>query len=76
MAKKLEDRIDEMFDTRVEFARAIDIDPATLSRSLKINNWRADKIQKIVETLEIPVEEIPSYFFEDAVENKTTAEAV
>ena len=36
MAKKLEDRIDEMFDTRVEFAKAIEIDPATLSRSLKI----------------------------------------
>lgn len=76
MAKKLEDRIDEMFDTRLEFAKAIEIDPSTLSRSLKINNWRADKIQKIVEALEIPVDEIPAYFFEDAVENKTTARAV
>ena len=76
MAKKLEDRIDEMFDTRVDFAKAIDIDPATLSRSLKINNWRADKIQKIVETLQIPVDEIPAYFFEDAVENKSSAAAI
>ena len=76
MAKRLEDRIDEMFDTRVDFARAIDIDPATLSRSLKINNWRADKIQKIVETLQIPVDEIPAYFFEDTVDNKTTVESV
>ena len=76
MAKRLEDRIDEMFDTRVDFAKAIDIDPATLSRSLKINNWRADKIQKIVETLQIPVDEIPAYFFEDTVDNKTTVTSV
>ena len=61
--EKLKAKIDEKFTTRAEFAKAIGVDPSVLSRSLATGNWRADRIEKAVRVLKIPVREIPDYFF-------------
>ena len=74
--EKLKERIDKKFSKREDFAKAIGVDPSVLSRSLKTGNWRADRIEKAVEVLKIPVREIPDYFFPSYVANNATKEKV
>lgn len=74
--EKLKARIDEKFPKRADFAKAIGVDPSILSRSLKTGNWRADRIEKAVEVLKIPVREIPDYFFPSYVAKNATKEKV
>lgn len=64
---KLKERIDKMYPTRAEFAKAIDMTPSTLSRTLASGNWSVDRLQKAVEVLKIPARDIPSYFFKTDV---------
>lgn len=72
---KLKARIDALYPTRAAFAEAIGVDPSTLSRMLQSGNWRADRIEIAVKLLKIAPKDIPSYFFDVAVANKTTAGA-
>ena len=74
--EKLKERIDKKFPSREAFAKAIGVDPSALSRSLKTGNWRADRIEKAVEVLKIPVREIPDYFFPSYVANNAKKEEV
>lgn len=64
---KLKQRIDTMFPTRAEFAKAIGVTPSTLSRTLSSGNWDVDRLQKAVKVLKIPAKDIPSYFFKTDV---------
>ena len=70
--EKLKERIDKMYPNRAEFAKALGVDPSTLSRLLSNGNWRADKIKVAVELLKIPIRDIPSYFFTTAVAKSGT----
>lgn len=70
--EKLKARIDEKFDNRADFAKAIGVDPSVLSRMLSSGNWKADRIAAAVEVLKIPAREIPSYFFETTVAKNGT----
>ena len=72
--EKLKERIDKMYPNRAEFAKALGVDPSTLSRLLSNGNWRADKIKVAVELLKIPIRDIPSYFFITAVAKSGTEE--
>lgn len=74
--EKLKTRIDEMFPTRAAFADAIGVHPSALSRMLESGNWKADKIEKAVKVLKIPVRDIPSYFFPLTVANNAPREKV
>jgi len=64
---KLKERIDSMFPTRAEFAKAIGITPSTLSRTLSSGNWDVERLEKAVKVLKIPAKDIPSYFFKSDV---------
>ena len=66
---KLQSRIIEKFGTQAAFAEALGIDKSTLSRLINEGReWKGSKMMKAVEVLEIPAEEIDSYFFAPAVE--------
>lgn len=69
---KLKSRIDGMYPTRAAFAEKIGIDPSSLSRMLARGNWRADKIEKAIDALNISAKDIPEYFFAHTVANKAT----
>ena len=71
---KLKERIDKMYPTRAEFAKAIDMTPSTLSRTLASGNWTVDRLQKAVEVLKIPARDIPAYFFKSDVALNATKE--
>lgn len=68
--EKLKERIDSRYSKRSEFAKALGVDNSTLSRMLKNGNWKVQTVWKAAELLDIPDEEIRSYFFTDAVVNK------
>lgn len=70
--EKLKARIDEMFKSRADFAKAIGVDPSVLSRMLASGNWKADKIASAVKVLKIPARDIPSYFFVSKVAKNGT----
>ena len=72
--EKLKARIDSMFPTRAEFAKAIDMTPSTLSRTLASGNWSVDKLEKAVKALKIPTRDIPSYFFTSYVADNAKKE--
>ena len=63
---KVRERISIMFGTMDNFARVFGVNSATLSKKLtgraKITK---EDIEKFCELLEIPVEQIPEYFFYD-----------
>lgn len=62
--RKLKGKIKEVFDTRSAFAKALDVDPSTLS--YKLNNkseWTSGEITKACELLNIPLVEAHLYFF-------------
>ena len=66
---KLQSRIIEKFGTQAAFAEALGIDKSTLSKLINEGReWKGSKMMKAVEVLEIPAEEIDSYFFAPAVE--------
>ena len=66
---KLQSRIIEKFGTQAAFAEALGIDKSTLSRLINEGReWKGSKMMKAVEVLEIPAEEIDSYFFTPSVE--------
>ena len=73
--EKLKERIDKMYPNRAEFAKALGVDPSTLSRLLSNGNWKADKIKVAVELLKIPIRDIPSYFFATSVAKSGTERA-
>ena len=61
---KLRESIGLVFGNNIQFAAAMNMNPATLSRKLsgKVEFTRAE-IEQACELLNIPKEEIPSYFF-------------
>lgn len=66
---KLNGRIVEKFKTQAVFAEKMGLSERTIS--LKLNNkiaWKQSEIQKAVEILEIPDEEIQVYFFTKEVQ--------
>jgi len=66
---KLQSRIIEKFGTQAAFAEALGIDKSTLSKLINEGReWKGSKMMKAVEVLEIPAEEIDSYFFAPVVE--------
>lgn len=72
--EKLKERIDKMYPNRAEFAKALGIDPSTLSRMLASGNWKADRIETAVRLLKIPTRDIPAYFFTTEVAKSGTVE--
>lgn len=74
--EKLKALIDEKFESRAEFARAIGVDPSVLSRMLASGNWKADRIEAAVRILKIPAREIPSYFFATEVAKSGTEKEI
>jgi transcriptional regulator with XRE-family HTH domain len=69
---KLRGKIREVFKTEASFAKKMGI--STTSLSQKLNNkveFTQAEIERAVELLNIPKEEIPMYFF--TVENKINA---
>lgn len=61
---KLRGRIVEKFGTLENFSKEVKISNHTISKYM--NNkipWKQTNISKAVQVLEIPPEEIPSYFF-------------
>ena len=69
--EKLKARIVEKYGDQKKFANAVGIPEATLSRLLSEGkDWKGSKLMKAVELLDIPADEIDSYFFEPAVSKK------
>lgn len=65
---KLKNRIIEKFETQERFADAMCMPKSTLSRLLANGkDWKGTNLLKAVELLDIPTDEISSYFFEPAV---------
>ena len=65
---KLKGRITEIFGLREAFAKALGIDPSSLSA--KLNNktsWKREEIEKACELLSIPIEDVHLYFFTQKV---------
>ena len=61
---KLRGRIRTYFSTQAAFAEAIGISECSLSKKLNgASEWTAKEIRRACDVLEIPPEEIPSYFF-------------
>lgn len=61
---KLRGKIKEVFNTQAAFAEAMEISSTSLSE--KLNNkveFSQKEIEKAVELLQIPKEDIPIYFF-------------
>lgn len=67
---KLRGRIIEKFGTCANFAEAMGFGPSWISdRLLNKQPWDIEEIRKAIlpEFLDIPVEEIPTYFFKEKV---------
>jgi transcriptional regulator with XRE-family HTH domain len=67
---KLRGRIVEKCGTLENFAKAAEISSHTISRYL--NNkipWKQTNINTAIQILDIPPEEIPTYFFKPKVQN-------
>ena len=61
---KLEARIVERFGTQKAFAQAIGVSRSAVCRYLKDGrDWRGSSLMKAIRALEIPNDEIDSYFF-------------
>lgn len=68
--RKLNGRIVEICGTQAVFAEKMGLSERTIS--LKLNNkiaWKQSEIQKAVEILGIPDDEIQVYFFSKKVQN-------
>lgn len=65
---KLKARIVEKFGNQKSFAEAMEMHEGTLSRYLAgEHEWKASAMIKAAELLEIPADQVASYFFETAV---------
>jgi hypothetical protein len=65
---KLRGKIREVFGTNEAFAKAMDMNPSTLSA--KLNNgspWNREEIEKACELLHIPIDQVHIYFFTQKV---------
>lgn len=63
---KLCGRIREKYGTQEAFAKAMKMNPATLSAKLRgKSDWTRVEIELAGKHLDIPVAEIPDYFFAD-----------
>lgn len=61
---KLRGRIKEKFGTQEAFAKAMNMNYTTLSNKLNgKTEWTREEIERACTLLEIPVLEIPAYFF-------------
>lgn len=66
---KLRGLIIEKFETRAAFAKAMGLLPSTLSGRLKgQTKFTTEEVAKAVELLEIPAEEISTYFLVQKVQ--------
>ncbi len=62
--RKLRGRIRECYETQEAFAKALNVSPATLSKKLMgKTEWDRQEIEEACALLDIPAEEIPTYFF-------------
>ena len=62
--RKLRGRIRECYETQEAFAKALNVSPATLSKKLMgKTEWDRQEIEEACSLLNIPAEEIPTYFF-------------
>lgn len=74
--RKLRGRIREKFGTQYSFAKAIGL--SNVSVSNKLNNvidWGQEEMERTIAVLELPYEEIHTYFFTHEVEKNSTKEA-
>ena len=72
--RKLRGKIREVFDRNEDFAKALGMDPSSLSA--KLNNgspWKREEIQEACELLGIPIEDVHLYFFTQKVGNSQQA---
>lgn len=61
---KLRGRIREKYGTQEAFAKAMNMNYTTLSNKLNgKTEWTREEIERACTLLEIPVQEIPAYFF-------------
>jgi len=70
---KLKGKIREVFGTQGAFAKSIQLSDVSVSN--KLNNlidWKQEEIEKSIEQLMIPHDEIHVYFFKQKVENNST----
>jgi len=66
---KLAEKITEKYGSQKAFAEALGMQESTLSRYLNSGrDWKGSKLIKAIKLLEIPVQEVESYFFEPRVE--------
>lgn len=65
--EKLKAKVLEKYDNQKAFAKALGIPQATLSRYLNGREWKGSTLVKAVALLEIPVDQIYTYFFEPEV---------
>ena len=66
--EKLKARILEKYSNQKNFAEAMEMSESTLSRYLAGDNeWKASTMIKAAELLEIPAEQVGTYFFETKV---------
>lgn len=71
--KDLTALIDAKFKTRKDFAKAVGMSEQTLSKKLKGSvRWSIVETWRVVDLLEIPDNEVRSYFFDRAVAKKAT----
>jgi hypothetical protein len=60
----LRGKIREVFFTQANFAKAINLSNASISAKLNNNiKWKQDEIERAVRALNLPMEEMPIYFF-------------
>lgn len=61
---RLREKIKEKYSINEKFARAMGMDKSTLSLKLnEKNEWRHTEIEKACKLLDIPIEQVPDYFF-------------
>lgn len=66
---KLKTRIIERFGNQKKFAEALGIEESTVSRYLDGREWKGSTMVRAIKILEIPFDEVDSYFFEPKVVN-------
>lgn len=73
---KLAERIKDKYSTQKAFAEACGVTESSVSRFLNgSRTWKAEQIWKAAEVLDIPDDEIRSYFFDLEVAKKATEDA-
>lgn len=70
---KLRGKIAEVFGRQKDFAKAMNTSPQTISYKMNgTSEWTHDEMEKAIDLLYIPPEEIHVYFFAKKVENNST----